>query len=66
MRAIMTIDATESILRLDAWTTATAYVIELGRTLEPRCKSDEHSAENKGQGCAARFGVEADRSQGRQ
>ena len=64
----MTIDEIrENFELLDEWDDRYRYVIELGRTLEP-LPEQEHSAENKVQGCASQVWldtrVEADGAAG--
>ena len=52
-RAAMTIDdIKDNFALLDDWDDRYRYVIELGRTLDPM-PDNEHSAENKVQGCAS-------------
>src|ERR1700732_2546858 len=49
----MTIDEIrDNFALLDDWDDRYRYVIELGRMLDPMPEA-EHSAENKGQGCAS-------------
>ena len=61
----MTIDEIrENFELLDEWDDRYRYVIELGRTLKP-LPEEEHSAENKVQGCVSQVWLEKriDRSQ---